>query len=455
MSPHITWMRRYALLVALVVASIAVAAARKESSRGDTGDGVTGNRFASVASGAMAGVTSFVVILKKNPVLRVRVLSFIAVAVMCVWYVGVRGTEWVKLAFASAEANEERAAFLREIASFRRREHESGRDGERSAAKARLKLAESLMERRRANGYSLALKKLRGLVAVEELHEDQIVSSGNREVDVNDVYERAIVAAGTNVTRAAEELRARAAWHKKNSVVDAMKSWVNVDAETRKRFLAVYQGAWYSVSSPLGVAVYIERLGGLDMNKVLDVVSEDDIVEQRMRLQGYLTKTLLPFMANREGVIARDKIIHVIDLKDASSKLVSKANLAMFKRLQEIDRNYPEFLYRTYLVNAPLGARIVWRTIAPLLPSRVRAKVRIMGEIKGKNMDKLAEIMGGVDKVPHFLGGRCMRRLDECPPWRLPDMNDTTFQPWEAEVKSVTTSPAKRSWKDAMKSNKA
>ena len=191
------------------------------------------------------------------------------------------------------------------------------------------------------------------------------------------------------------------------------------------------------------------------MNKVLDVVSEDDIVEQRMRLQGYLTKTLLPFMANREGVIARDKIIHVIDLKDASSKLVSKANLAMFKRLQEIDRNYPEFLYRTYLVNAPLGARIVWRTIAPLLPSRVRAKVRIMGEIKGKNMDKLAEIMGGVDKVPHFLGGRCMRRLDECPPWRLPDMNDTTFQPWEAEVKSVTTSPAKRSWKDAMKSNKA
>lgn len=160
-------------------------------------------------------------------------------------------------------------------------------------------------------------------------------------------------------------------------------------------------------------------------------------------------------MANREGVIARDKIIHVIDLKDASSKLVSKANLAMFKRLQEIDRNYPEFLYRTYLVNAPLGARIVWRTIAPLLPSRVRAKVRIMGEIKGKNMDKLAEIMGGVDKVPHFLGGRCMRRLDECPPWRLPDMNDTTFQPWEAEVKSVTPSPARRSWKDAMKSNKA
>ena len=83
------------------------------------------------------------------------------------------------------------------------------------------------------------------------------MSSGNREVDVNDVYDRAIVAAVTNVTRAAEELRARAALHKKNSVVDAMKSWVNVDAETRKRFLAVYQVAWYSVSSPLGVAVYI------------------------------------------------------------------------------------------------------------------------------------------------------------------------------------------------------
>jgi hypothetical protein len=173
-----------------------------------------------------------------------------------------------------------------------------------------------------------------------------------------------------------------------------------------------------------------------------------------MRLQGYLTKTLLPFMAQREGVIARDKIIHVIDLKGASSKLVSKANLSMFKRLQEIDRNYPEFLYRTYLVNAPLGARIVWRTISPLLPSRVRAKVRIMGELKGKNMSKFAQIMGGVDKVPAFLGGRCQRRLDQCPPWCLADMNDTTFQPWEEDVKVTVPAPAveKSPWKVLLKS---
>jgi hypothetical protein len=75
-----------------------------------------------------------------------------------------------------------------------------------------------------------------------------------------------------------------------------------------------------------------------------------------------------------------------------------------------------------------------------MLPSRVRAKVRILGSVKGGNLNKLAAIMGGVDRVPDFLGGNCKRKLNECPPWSLSHMNDTVFIPWEKNV--TLTKPA-------------
>ena len=109
-------------------------------------------------------------------------------------------------------------------------------------------------------------------------------------------------------------------------------------------------------------------------------------------------------------------------------------NINIFKELQQIDKNFPEFLYRTYIVNVPLGARIVWTTFSALLPARVRAKVRILGAMKGGNLAKLSQIMGGDDHVPDFLGGKCARRLDQCPPWSLEHMNDTEFVPWEKGV---------------------
>lgn len=195
-----------------------------------------------------------------------------------------------------------------------------------------------------------------------------------------------------------------------------------------------YQGGWYTANTPLGVPVYVERLGTLDVEKMLKTASVEDIVEQRMRMQGYMIKTLLPEMARRPGSIARDKIVHVIDMKGAGLSLLSSRNIAVFKRLQEVDANFPEFLYRTYVVNVPIGARVVWSTFSAILPSRVRAKVRILGSVKGGNLTKLAAIMGGVDRVPEFLGGNCKRKLNECPPWSLQHMNDTTFVPWEKNV---------------------
>ena len=244
----------------------------------------------------------------------------------------------------------------------------------------------------------------------------------------------AVVASGANVDDAEESLRLRAAWHAANELRPAMKAWETFGEKKRRALYECYQGGWYTANTPLGVPVYVERLGTVNMDKLLESITLEDLLQHRLRMQGYMVKTLLPEMAKRDGVIARDKIIHVIDMKGAGLSLVGSKNINIFKELQQIDKNFPEFLYRTYIVNVPLGARIVWTTFSALLPARVRAKVRILGAMKGGNLAKLSQIMGGDDHVPDFLGGKCARRLDQCPPWSLEHMNDTEFVPWEKGV---------------------
>jgi hypothetical protein len=309
-----------------------------------------------------------------------------------------------------------------------------------SETAARAKLENAMRARREVEGYMVELNALRKEFEVGAMHADMIVDGGNPELDVREAYERGLVAGGMKSSVAAQEMRRRVEWHATHDLEDAMKSWESVTAEKRQSMYAGYQGGWYTANTPLGVPIYVERLGTVNVEKMLEHVSVEDMVEHRIRMQGYMIKTLLPEMNKRPGMIARDKIVHVIDMKGAGLGLLSSRNIAVFKRLQEIDANFPEFLYRTYIVNVPIGARIVWSTFSAMLPSRVRAKVRILGSVKGGNLNKLAAIMGGVDRVPDFLGGNCKRNLNECPPWSLSHMNDTVFIPWEKNV--TLTKPA-------------
>ena len=440
-----------ALILALVLALAlfaTLASARETRGRDETvasasapaNDGPLARAIARARK--LAPSFAIAIVLRARPVLRGKVLSWLAVGVVCAWYLARRALTAAREAFTPDHVLEERAAFTREVMSFRRRNPSAGSDGGDVARMrdAREKLHATLAARRRIDGYATELRKLESTFASSDFHEDMIVDSGNREQDVKDAYERALVASGTNAAKAKEELTKRAAWHKDHELRLAMRSWEGVNASQRKAMYENYQGGWYTANTPLGVPVYVERLGLLNADKLL--ASGNNLYEHRLRMQGYLVKTLLPEMAKRSGVIARDKIVHIIDMQGAGLWLMSKRNTALFKQLQEIDVNFPEFLYRTYLVNVPYGARAVWAAISGMIPQRVRAKVRVLGAMRGDNLTKIATIMGGMDNVPDFLGGNCKRRLDECPPWCLPHMNDATFVSWEKNAVDMNEAPA-------------
>ena len=394
---------------------------------------------------APAGVLA---ILRARPAVRLRILSWIAVCVVCTWFAFRRALTAARNAITPANVLAQREAFAREIKSFRTRNAPSKGERETDEVKfaaARQKLHAVVEAKRRVDGYAKELRALETSFLPEEFHQDMFVDSGDRARDLKEAYERALVASGCKAKTAKEELVARAKWHKTHDLATAMKSWENVDASKRKVMYEGYQGGWYTANTPLGVPVYIERLGMMNAQKLLDCVSEEELYVHRLRMQGYTMKTLLPEMAKRPGVIARDKIVHVIDMKGAGMSLMGNRSVQLFKLLQEIDTNFPEFLYRTYVVNVPIGARVVWMTFSAMFPARVRAKIRVLGNTSGSNADKLAVIFGGRDRVPDFLGGWCERRLDECPPWCLKSMKETAFVPWEKNVdltKLTTAQPA-------------
>jgi cell division septation protein DedD len=307
-------------------------------------------------------------LLRARPTLRAKLVSYCAVALACAWFVARRALSQTRNALTPRKVRAQRREFQARMMGYRSASARSrsvrGAGEAESSATARAKLENAMRAKREAEGYMVELHALQREFEVSALHKDMIVDSGNPELDVREAYERGLVAGGTKASVAAGDMRRRAEWHATHDLEEAMKSWEAVSAESREHMYEGYQGGWYTANTPLGVPVYVERLGTLDVEKMLKTASVEDIVEQRMRMQGYMIKTLLPEMARRPGSIARDKIVHVIDMKGAGLSLLSSRNIAVFKRLQEVDANFPEFLYRTYVVNVPIGARVVWSTFS-------------------------------------------------------------------------------------------
>jgi len=429
------------LLVALFAALIVGATAGKTSGQPSVDKSAIENETRGFVSKALvkrfAVGSSVGASLHMNRTLRVRVFSYLAVALACVWYAGRVSLGAVRQTLTPKKLLDEKEEFRQKMMAMRR----VGKPEATSVWESlRSQFIEDMEKRLKFEGYTWALRRLEEALPAEALPADMLVDTGDRARDAGDAYTRALIANNGNVDLAIADMRKRIEWHKKHDLTEAMASWVKLSRAQREVMYKNYQGGWYTTNSPFGVPIYIERLGTLNVDAVLKEFTVEEIVKQRMRMQGYLLKVLLPEMAKRPGCIARDKIIHVIDMKGASSRLLSSSTFAVFRQLQEVDKNFPEFLYKTYLVNAPLGVRMIWATFAAMIPARVRAKVRIYGPLSGARLKKFAAMFGNENNVPDFIGGKCKRKLFDCPPWNLVHMNDFDFIGWEQLNRSMSLS---------------
>ncbi|TYH94490.1 hypothetical protein ES332_A12G045200v1 [Gossypium tomentosum] len=173
-----------------------------------------------------------------------------------------------------------------------------------------------------------------------------------------------------------------------------------------------------------GRPVYIERLGQVDVNKLIKVTTIDRYLKYHVK---EFEKTFaVKFPA---ASIAAKKQINqsttILDVEGVGLSSFNKSARELLQSLQKIDGdNYPETLNRMFIINAGPGFRMLWGTVKSFLDPKTTAKIHVLGN---KYQSKLLEVIDA-DQLPEFLGGTCncadkgSCMVSDKGPWNDPDI---------------------------------
>uniref|UniRef100_A0A7N0VBC8 CRAL-TRIO domain-containing protein n=1 Tax=Kalanchoe fedtschenkoi TaxID=63787 RepID=A0A7N0VBC8_KALFE len=152
-----------------------------------------------------------------------------------------------------------------------------------------------------------------------------------------------------------------------------------------------------------GRPIYIERLGMVDANKVLEVTTLDRYLKYHVREFEKTFSEKFPACS----IAARRHIgqsTTILDVQGVGVKQFTKAARELIQRIQKIDGdNYPETLNRMFIINAGSGFRLLWNSVKGFLDPKTAAKIHVLGS---KYQSKLLEIIDA-SELPDFLGGAC------------------------------------------------
>ncbi|KAL8096936.1 phosphatidylinositol/phosphatidylcholine transfer protein SFH3-like [Apium graveolens] len=152
-----------------------------------------------------------------------------------------------------------------------------------------------------------------------------------------------------------------------------------------------------------GRPVYIETLGKVDANKLMQATTLDRYVKYHVQEFERTFNDKFPAcsIAAKKHI---DQSTTIIDVQGVGLKSFGKAARDLLQRIQSIDgNNYPETLCRMYIINAGSGFRLLWNTVKSFLDPKTTAKINVLGN---KYQSKLLEIIDA-SELPEFLGGTC------------------------------------------------
>nr|GMD95960.1 phosphatidylinositol/phosphatidylcholine transfer protein SFH11 [Ipomoea batatas] len=184
-----------------------------------------------------------------------------------------------------------------------------------------------------------------------------------------------------------------------------------------------------------GRPIYIDRVGMVDINKLLEVTTIERFVKYHISEQEKTLNLRYPAcsLAAKKHIASTTSIL---DVKDVGMSNFSKPARYLFLEIQKIDSNYyPETLHRLFIINAGSGFKVLWKAIRAFLSQRTLAKIQVLGNNYLKNLVEVID----PSNLPTFLGGNCTCSehggclSSDKGPWNDPEITDILQAMLEAD----------------------
>ncbi|KAJ6932919.1 hypothetical protein NC651_008366 [Populus alba x Populus x berolinensis] len=188
-------------------------------------------------------------------------------------------------------------------------------------------------------------------------------------------------------------------WREEYGVDEILKEFkFEEHAEVKKCYPHGYHGVDRN-----GRPIYIERIGMVDLNALLQATTVDRFVRYHVSEQEKTLNIRFPAcsIAAKRHIAS---ITSILDVKGVGMSNFSKTARSLFMEIQKIDSNYyPEILNRLFIVNAGNGFRMLWKALGAFLDERTLAKIHVLGNNYQSNLLEVID----QSNLPIFLGGDC------------------------------------------------